>query len=59
MVIKLREDQSGRFRHSKALSPPFPISNGVKQGCVLAPTLFTIIFSMTLWQVTDDLSDDD
>ena len=26
----------------------FPVSNGVKQGCVLAPTLFSFLFSMML-----------
>ena len=26
----------------------FPVTNGVKQGCVLAPTLFSFLFSMML-----------
>lgn len=29
-------------------SPDFPVSNGVKQGCVLAPTLFSMVFSAML-----------
>jgi hypothetical protein len=29
-------------------SDPFHINNGVKQGCVLAPTLFSIVFSVLL-----------
>ena len=35
------EDQRGQVRKSNDLSEPFTIFNGVKQGCVLAPTLFT------------------
>ena len=27
---------------------PFPVTNGVKQGCVLAPTLFSLLFSAML-----------
>lgn len=30
------------------LSEPFPVKNGVKQGCVLAPTLFSIFLSAVL-----------
>lgn len=29
-------------------SDPFPVNNGVKQGCVLAPTLFSMMFSAML-----------
>ena len=50
LIVQLHEDQRGQVRHSNDLSQSFPISNGVKQGCVLAPTLFTIFFSMMLQQ---------
>ncbi|KAJ8359180.1 hypothetical protein SKAU_G00157050 [Synaphobranchus kaupii] len=30
------------------LSNPFPVTNGVKQGCVLAPTLFSMVSSAML-----------
>ena len=33
------------------ISEPFPFVNGVKQGCVLAPTLFGIYFSVILREV--------
>ncbi|XP_078667366.1 uncharacterized protein LOC144909177 [Branchiostoma floridae x Branchiostoma belcheri] len=58
MVIQLNEDQRGQVRSNNNLSEHFPITNGVKQGCVLAPTLFTIFFSMMLQQATEDLGDE-
>jgi len=54
----VREDQYGQVRHRNDLLKPFPIINGVKQGCVLAPTLFTSFFSMMLKQATEDLDDE-
>ena len=59
MVIELHENQRGQVRLNDDLSEPFPISSGVKQGCVLAPTLFSIFFSMMLKQATADLDDDE
>ena len=59
MVIQLHEDQYGQIRLNNDLSEPFPITNGVKQGCVLVPTLFSVFFSMMLKQATDDLEDED
>ncbi|XP_072041153.1 uncharacterized protein [Amphiura filiformis] len=59
MIIQLHEIQLGQVRLNNDLTEPFPITNGVKQGCVLAPTLFSIFFSMMLHQATVDLDDDD
>ena len=59
IVIRLHEDQHGQIRLNSDLSEPFPITSGVKQGCVLAPTLFSIFFSMMLKQAADDLKDKD
>ena len=42
--------------HDGESSTPFPVTNGVKQGCVLAPTLFSIMFSAML---TDAFQDTD
>ena len=39
------------------MSAPFPIFNGVKQSCVLAPTLFTIFFGKILKQAAEDLDE--
>ena len=58
MVIQLHKDQHGQTGSNRDLFGSFPIVNGVKQGCFLAPTLFSIFFSMMLKQVTEDLDDD-
>lgn len=55
MVIQLHEDQLGQISLNNDLSELFPIFNGVKYGCVLAPTLFSTFFSMMLRQATVDL----
>ena len=59
MIIQLHEGQLGQIRHGNELSQPFHINNGVKQGCVLAPTLFSIFFSMMLAQAVEDLDKDE
>ena len=38
----------GTVQYNGSSSDSFPIFNGVKQGCVLAPTLFGIFFSLLL-----------
>ena len=38
-------------------SDSFPVTNGVKQDCVLAPTLFSIVFAAMLHAASQD--DDD
>ena len=40
----------GTVQHDWNVSKPFKILDGVKQGCVLAPTLFGIFFSLLLKQ---------
>ncbi|GFS05221.1 LINE-1 retrotransposable element ORF2 protein [Elysia marginata] len=59
MVIQLHQNQQGHVRLNSDVSEPFPISNGVKQGCVLAPTLFSIFFSKMIKQATEDLAPED
>ena len=54
----LHENLCGQIRLNGEMSGPFPITNGVKQVCVLAPTLFSIFFSMMLKQVANDLDDE-
>jgi exonuclease III len=48
IVQQLHDGMQANVRENCQLSNPFPVSNGVKQGCVLAPTLFSIVFSSML-----------
>ena len=47
-IPMLREFHDGiqeRVQNDGEYSEPFPVTNRVKQGCVMAPTLFNIMFS--------------
>ena len=57
ILCQLHEGQQGQVKYNGSLSGSFPISNGIKQGCVLAPTLFSIFFSIMLREATEDLPD--
>lgn len=48
IVRNLHDGMTASVRDQQELSDPFPITNGVKQGCVLAPTLFSMVFSAML-----------
>ena len=50
--------QCGQVKYRGELSEPFPIGNDVKQGCVLAPTLFAVFFSVMLREAKENLSID-
>ena len=61
-ITQLHKDQHDQVRLNSDLSKPFKpflIVNGVKQGCVLAPNLFSILFNMMLKQAIEDLDDKD
>ncbi|KAJ8038985.1 hypothetical protein HOLleu_16562 [Holothuria leucospilota] len=45
----------GRVNMCGELSEPFLINNGVKQDCLLAPTLFRLFFAAVLQDATSDL----
>ena len=57
ILRQLHEGQQGQLKHNGSLSGSFLISNGVKQGCVLAPTLFSTFFSIMLHEAKEDLPD--
>ena len=45
MVNQLHDGILARVQNDGEFSDPFPVTNDVKQGCVLAPTLFSMMFS--------------
>ena len=48
IITSFDEEMQGTVQFDGSSSEPFPIKSGVKQGCVLAPTLFGILFSLLL-----------
>ena len=52
---KLRQSvMLARVQNDGEYSEPFPVTNGVNQGCVLAPTLFSMMSSATLTYAFQD-----
>ena len=45
IVHLLHDSMMARVQDDGNLSEPYLISNGVKQGCVLVPMLFSLMFS--------------
>ena len=56
MVRQFHDGMPARVQNDGEYSEPFPVTNGVKHGCVMAPTLFSMMFSVML---TDDSKDVD
>ena len=48
MVSQFYDGMLARVQNDGEFSDPFPVTNGVKQGCVLAPTLFSMMSSAML-----------
>ena len=48
MITSFHEDMKGTVQYDGSSSEPFSIKSGVKQGCILPPTLFRIFFSLLL-----------
>ncbi|XP_072021502.1 uncharacterized protein [Amphiura filiformis] len=46
IVISFHEGMHGTIQYDGSSSAAFKIRSGVKHGCVLAPTLFSIFFSL-------------
>ena len=48
IISSFHENMHSTVNYNGSTSEAFKVSSGVKQGCVLAPTLFGIFFSMLL-----------
>ena len=55
-TVSRRHDGSSSG-HDGDESEYFPVTNGVRQGCVLAPTLFSIVFSGMVTDAFHDCQD--
>lgn len=56
MVGQFHDSMPARVLDNGESTDAFPVTNGVQQGCVLAPTLFSMMFSAIL---SDAFCDDD
>ncbi|BHF71008.1 hypothetical protein SprV_0401406200 [Sparganum proliferum] len=54
MVRQLHDGMMARVTDNGAVSEAFTVTNGVRQGCVLAPTLFSLMFSAMLMDAYRD-----
>jgi len=57
LITAFHKDMQSTVCFDGATSDAFPVSSGIKQGCVLAPTLFGIFFSMLLHYAFADCSE--
>ena len=48
MVKQFHDGMQSRVQDNGETSEPFPVTNGMKQRCVLAPSLFSLMFSVIL-----------
>ena len=54
MVRQFHGGMQARVQNDGEFSEPFEVTNGVKQGCVLAQTLFSMMFSVMLMDAFQD-----
>ena len=56
MIRQFHDGMTGRVSIGGDISDAFPINHGVKQGCVLAPTLFTLYLGAVLETMSANLA---
>ncbi|XP_063590147.1 uncharacterized protein LOC134767028 [Penaeus indicus] len=59
LIRSLHDDMQATISFEGAMSEHFGVRSGVKQGCVLAPTLFGIFFSTLLHHAFGNYNDND
>ena len=52
--MELHDGMLARLPHDGESALPFPMTNDVKQACVMVPTLFSMMFSVILTDVFHD-----
>ena len=57
LIRSFHDDMNATVREGSDRSPAFGVTSGTKQGCVLAPTLFSIFFSVMLHVAFKDTTD--
>jgi len=57
LIRQFHDNMTGAVLSGGEVSEPFDISNGVKQGCVLAPVLFNLFFTCVLNHAVRDIED--
>ena len=55
MVRQFHDGMQARVQNDGEYSEPFPVTNGVKHGCVMAPTLFSMMFSAMFTDAIQDV----
>ena len=55
MVRQFHDGMQARVQNDGEYSEPFQVTNGVKLGCVMAPTLFSMMFSARLTDAFQDV----
>ena len=48
IAMAISYGMQARVQNDRKFSEPFEVTNGIKQGCVMAPTLFSMVFSTML-----------
>ena len=57
IIRSFHDNMKATVREGSDQSPPFDVTCGTKQGCIIAPALFSIFFSMMLHIAFKDTSD--